>query len=70
MGIFSNMWRILKLKIINKGTICCERCGSPIYDYVEFDNGRGGLDGEITHEYCRYKNDICQDCLEKEEGEE
>lgn len=58
------------MKVVNKGTMYCERCGTPIYDFVEYEDGHGGTDGEITYEYCRNKNDICQDCLGKEEGEE
>lgn len=60
----------MRPKIVNHGTICCEKCGNPLYDYVEYDDCRGGVDGEITHEYCRYEDDMCEDCRLEEESEE
>ena len=58
------------MNVISSGTKCCERCGTPLYDFYEYDDGHGGIDGEITHEYCSYEDDICQDCLAEESEEE
>lgn len=61
------------MKIINKGTVYCECCGEPLYDYVEYATPDGGTDGDIVHTYRSYDGNICKDCNEmmnEEEGEE
>lgn len=58
------------MKIVNRGTIECKRCGCRLYDYVEFENGRGGIDGDITKEYTPYSGELCMDCVNEIEFEE
>ena len=57
------------MKVINRGTICCDRCGCKLYDFVEFEDANGGLDGDITHKYCGYSDYVCNDCHVEIENE-
>ncbi|MCQ2086647.1 MAG: hypothetical protein MJZ37_01025 [Bacilli bacterium] len=62
--------------ITNRGTVYCESCGEPLYDYIEFVGANGEMDGDITHTYCHYEGDLCEECarleeeMNEEEGEE
>lgn len=62
------------MSVIRKGTEYCQKCGRPLYDFVEYIlPGGDELDADITNEYSEHEGGICIECcreMEKEEEEE